>query len=121
MWTYHQSSGELFKPDGERAGVGYAGFGEGKNNPALQGVHDIGPLPRGKYWIGPAYEHPKLGRVTMDLRPEPGTNTLGRTDFRIHGDSVKTPGAASHGCIVQGHDVRVAVNASNDKMLEVVA
>lgn len=121
MWTYKQSSGEFFDAHGERIGVGYAGFGEGKNNPALQQVHDIGPLPRGQYHIGPAYLHPHLGPVTMNLTPQAGTPVFGRASFRIHGDAVHAPGTASHGCIVQGRDVRVQVDQSLDKDLDVIA
>lgn len=121
MWTYHQSTGELFTADGERIGVGYAGHGEGKNNPALQQVHDVGPLPRGKWLIGPAYTHPHLGPLTMNLTPMDGTQTFDRTDFRLHGESAKTPGGSSLGCMVQPHVVREAVDQSRDKELEVVA
>lgn len=119
MWTYKQTTGELFDAHGERIGIGYAGFGEGKNNPALQQVHDIGPLPRGRYFIGPAYLHPHLGPLTMNLTPQAGTSTFGRDAFRMHGDNASHD--ASHGCIVQNHDVRVRVRDSADKDLEVIA
>ena len=67
MFTYRQSTGELFDPTGERIGIGYAGHGEGTNDPAMESIANIGPLPRGRYFIGPAYDHPKLGPVTMNL------------------------------------------------------
>lgn len=119
MLTYKQSTGELFDATGERIGIGYAGHGEGTNDPAMESIANIGPLPRGRYFIGPAYDHPKLGPVTMNLTPQGGTDTLGRAAFRIHGDNATHD--ASHGCIVQNHDVRLRVSESPDHDLEVIA
>ena len=120
MWTHSQSTGVTTNPDEGVTGHGYAGNGDGKNNPAMQNVEGIGPLPRGRYTIGPAYDHPHLGPVTMNLTPDPANEMYGRSEFRIHGDSKAAPGTASKGCIVQNHSVRDAINASDDKDLEVV-
>ena len=46
MLTYSQTTGEMRTALGELLGTGYAGHGEGVNNPALQSVPDTGPLPR---------------------------------------------------------------------------
>jgi hypothetical protein len=121
MWTYIQKSGELFE-DGRLLGSGYSGFGEGKNNPALQNVQDVGPIPCGDWEIvGPPFNHEALGPYVLILQPKRGTETFGRSEFRMHGDSIAHPGEASHGCIIQGHFVRVKVWLSGDRDLQVIA
>lgn len=117
MWTYSQKTGEL-KKDAQSFGFGYAGTGKGRNNPAMQNVSRTGPLPRGRYVIGKAYNHARLGPVCMNLEPLPANEMLGRLAFRIHGDS--KDGDASLGCIVQSRAVREAINNSTDKLLEVI-
>jgi hypothetical protein len=121
VWTYKQSTGELFAADGTRVGIGYAGHGEGVNDPAMESIANIGPIPRGRWHIGVAYSHEHLGPFTMNLTPDPETETYGRTEFRIHGDAITAPGTASHGCIVQDHAVRTLVSQSGDRELEVIA
>jgi hypothetical protein len=59
MWTYKQSNGELLgqhdlNGSGHYVNFGWAGQREGKNNPAMQNVHNIGPLPVGTYTISEA-------------------------------------------------------------------
>jgi hypothetical protein len=49
------------------------------------------------------------GPMTMNLDPQAGTNTFGRTAFRIHGDNPAQNFSASEGCIVAGSDARAAV------------
>jgi hypothetical protein len=121
MWIFEQRTGRLYADGGTLVGTGYAGAvdGDGKNNPDMQAVHDIGPIPCGDYTIGPAHTHPKLGFVTMNLTPDPTNEMFGRADFRIHGDTPEHD--ASEGCIVQGRSVRDRVNTSADKRLRVVA
>lgn len=118
MWTYKQKTGELYAPDGELIGIGYAGNGGGKNNPAMQGVSLIGPLPRGLYTIGPAYKHIRLGPITMNLEPDRDNQMFDRSLFRIHGDNTKHD--ASEGCIVQSNSVRLAISLSRDRQLQVI-
>lgn len=123
MWTYQQSTGKLWH-DGKLIGVGYSGFGEGKNNPAMQAIHDVGPIPRGLWTIGRLENLEKPGPhgpCTMRLEPLPGTQTHGRTAFLIHGDSITQTGAASHGCIIQPLVVRCHIGCSADRALQVVA
>jgi Protein of unknown function (DUF2778) len=112
MWTYDQRSGALSK-EGEFVVDGYSGFGEGKDNPDQEQIHDIGPIPKGVYEIGPQHDTDTHGPHVMSLTPEPGTNTFGRDGFLIHGDSVEHPGAASHGCIILPRNVR-------DRQIEVL-
>jgi hypothetical protein len=87
----------------------------------MQAVENIGPIPEGLFIIGPAYTHPILGPLTMNLVPQVGTNMFGRFAFRIHGDSKEHPGNASDGCIVQEEPNRVAVSTSPDRLLKVVS
>ena len=56
----------------------------------------------------------------MRLAPNPGTQTYGRTDLEIHGDSRSHPGKASHGCIILPRDALDQLNASPDNTLRVV-
>ena len=120
MWTYHQTSGELLH-DGVHVAQGYSGNGAGKNNPAMQEQHDIGPIPQGRYHIGPRHDTPTHGPCVMTLVAEPGTNAFGRCGFLIHGDSIQAPGTASHGCIILSRTIRERIGASGDSRLEVLA
>ena len=121
MWTFVIPTGYLYDPSGKQLEpAGYAGNGAGKNNPSAVDQHDVGPLPPGLYGIGPAYDSPKTGLLSMNLTPDPSNNMYGRSGFRLHGDSIEHPGNASDGCIVQSHDNRVLVNQSTDKLLQVV-
>jgi hypothetical protein len=119
MWTWDQLSGTLGK-DGRRVATGYSGFGEGKNNPELERVHDVGPIPKGIFSIGPPRDTTTHGPHVLPLTPQPGTNTFGRDGFLIHGDSVKDPGTASHGCIILPRTVRDQISAGSDHQLQVV-
>jgi hypothetical protein len=119
-FTYRQHDGELTH-DGAFVGNGYSGHGEGRNNPAMQGVPRVGPIPVGRYRIGQAYPHPRLGPCVMNLDPLPGTDTLGRSLFRIHGDNARHD--ASEGCIILGPAIRRQVSETRDcgeDILEVV-
>lgn len=117
-WQYQQSTGEL-SWDGEFEGTGYSGAGIGRNNPAEQGTPDVGPIPQGQYRIGSAYDDiGKLGPCVMALDPSPGTNTFGRSLFRIHGDNVNHD--ASHGCIILGPAIRRKIASGADRDLVVI-
>jgi hypothetical protein len=118
MWQYRQSNGDLSR-DGRSVGSGYSGNGVGRENPAMEGVRNVGPIPRGIYRIGAQFDHPTKGPVTMGLTPV-GHTALGRTAFLIHGDSREHPGEASEGCIVLGRTLRQAVADSGDTQIEVV-
>ena len=123
MWTYKQSSG-LLTLNEESVAFCYSGFGEGKNNPALQQVHDLGPIPRGHWSIGEpecVTDVGPHGPFVLPLRPREGTETYGRSGFLIHGDSIQHSGQASHGCIIVDRHTREAIAASHDQDLEVVA
>jgi hypothetical protein len=118
MWTYAIASGALAH-DGEALGRGYSGRGEGRDSIEKVKVRTVGPIPPGRYRIGPAYRHSRLGPVTMNLDPLPGTNLFGRSLFRIHGDNAAHD--ASHGCIILSRALRDAIAASGDRVLDVTA
>lgn len=115
-WQYDQSSGEL-SYNGNIIATGYAGKGAAKNDPAKENIPFQGPIPKGKYTIGPVYAHKTLGPVVMNLDPV-GHNALGRTLFRIHGDN--STSTASEGCIIMPRFAREKISTSTDKMLIVV-
>jgi hypothetical protein len=119
MWIYNQSNG-TFSKNGHFVGHGYSGFGVGKNNPALQNLVGVGPIPEGSYEIGPPHDTTTHGPHVMALSPEEGTDTFGRGGFLIQGDSIEHPGTASHGCIVLADDLRVQVSSSSDTQLRVI-
>ena len=121
MFTFSQSSG-MFNQDGALVGVGYAGFGYGKRNPAAQATRGIGPLPVGMYTIGSAETHPRLGPLTMRLTPDATNEMFGRDMFFIHGENPEHPGESSDGCIVLDRDARTEVMiavAKGENRLEV--
>lgn len=124
MWTYRQKTGELVDATGRVAGVGYSGHGLGRNNPDDQGMHSVGPIPRGDWLIAEdPPPRPKIGAhgpYVMHLVPKSGTDTLGRGGFLIHGDSISLPGTASLGCIVMARPVRELIWESGDRDLRVV-
>lgn len=118
-WIYHQRNGALYR-DGAYVGHGYSGIDQGKDNPDMQSMPDIGPIPRGTYAIGAPFHHVHAGSYAMRLTPSGATGTYGRAGFMIHGDSIAHPGHASNGCIVLNLDVRKRIWESGDRTLEVV-
>ena len=124
-WTFEQSSGALRDPNGVLVSVGYAGGECGArpdavNNPVLQDVVNVGPLPCGAYLIEAPIEHSRLGPFALPLLPEATNEMFGRSDFYMHGDT-PAPGQASDGCIIMPRAVREQVWASNDHALSVLA
>jgi len=118
-WTYSQTTGKLTE-DNVFQGIGYSGTGEGRNNPAMQDVPDVGPIPQGQYIIGVAYDNRGgLGPCVMHLDPYPSTNTFGRSLFRIHGNDIDND--ASHGCVILGPAIRQLISDSHDRTLLVTA
>jgi hypothetical protein len=121
LFTYSQLTGVMTQ-DGEVIGEGYSGNAAGKNNPAMQNVPNVGPLPQGLWEIGiPEDRNGTLGPVAMPLAPEDGTETFGRSEFWIHGDSAAHPGLASHGCIIMPRSVRQLIADSGETVLQVTA
>ncbi|WP_394201059.1 tlde1 domain-containing protein [Marinagarivorans algicola] len=119
MFIYSQATGRLWCDKGELVAVGYSGFGVGKNNPECQHIVDVGPIPRGLYGMGSAYNSSNVGPLSLPLNPI-DHNAFGRTAFVIHGDSTTRPGAASKGCIILARDVRKLIAGSGDNFLKVI-
>jgi hypothetical protein len=92
------------------------------NNPALQARSGVGPLPCGKYTIGPLEaSHGHLGVNVCALIPYPDNEMFGRSEFYLHGRKSLDDMDASEGCIVLDHEPRMRVVNSPDKTLLVVA
>ena len=118
-WVYRQSTGELTY-NGQHVATGYSGAGIGKNDPDMQDVKNVGPVPQGQYSVGPQHYSPNVGPGAMNLTPLPGTDTYGRTLFRVHGDDILHPGQGSAGCIVLPPNIRSQLAHSPDHTLTVV-
>lgn len=116
MWRYEQSTGRLWL----LAGTGYSGRDEAKNQPDLQDVKSRGPIPRGKWRITERFDSSRRGPACLRLEPDRETDTHGRSAFLVHGDSIKSPGTASEGCIILPRAVRLRIWDSGDHDLEVV-
>lgn len=129
-WTYVQATGRVISPEGEVFAQGYSGHEHGCNNPAMQCVRDTGPIPCGRYVMGPLEDGGHMGPNVMRLIPDEGTREsiqkLGRDpdSFYIHGGlagEAADGGTASHGCIVLGLWPRTKMGASAVRELAVVS
>ncbi len=120
MWRFEQATGWLVDPSGMQLAQGYAGSLAGKNNPTLQHLHDVGPLPCGEYTIEAPVDTVTHGPYVLRLEPHADNNMFGRAGFLIHGDSVIHPGTASMGCIIMPRFARERVWESGDRKLAVV-
>lgn len=138
MWNYSQTLGRLTSEDGLFQSQGYSGAKpEGYNNPEMQNVKNVGPIPQGRYSWGNHFEcvetlsaeqqcpdcdgigFHKHGPHVIRLIPDPGNEMFGRSGFLCHGDSTTKPGSASEGCIIQPLATRVQMMDSNDHVVEV--
>jgi hypothetical protein len=97
---------------------GYAGAGDGKNDPLKQGVRNVGPLPVGLYVIGLPVEGTKMGPLAIPLEPHHKNEMFGRSEFYIHGDNATH--TASTGCIIMDRPTRQKIMDSDDDVLVVV-
>lgn len=118
-WTYHQRTGELWR-NGRKVATGYSGHGDGLNNPDMQHVRAVGPLPRGKWHIDGVYNSAKVGPFALVLEPMEGTETFGRSAFRVHGDNSKGDKSASNGCLIFPRAIRDQMWQFKDHTIEVV-
>lgn len=121
MLIYEQKAAILTFPDGTKFS-GYAGRDAGKNNPDMQNVKGIGPLPIGKYYGTELHEDdPVVGKYAIVLTPDPSNQMFGRNSFFLHGDSIDHPGEASHGCIVMPKAARLKFWEGDDHTILVTA
>jgi len=125
-WTFEQVSGKLYGPEGDLIAIGYAGGNcgenpEGVNNPDLQQMSQVGPLPCGKYKRGEVIEGSHLGPFAIRLIPDPENKMFGRSGFFMHGDNSKGDRSASEGCIIMSRQVRNQFHDSIDDEITVGA
>lgn len=120
MWTYKQSTGQLFDGDGYLVATGYAGKGSCKNSPTAQSVKDFGPLPQGFYTIEAPVNHPVVGKFALPLIPDESNEMYGRMGFFMHGENPAHPGCSSDGCPVLPLAAREQV-AQGSPRLQVIA
>jgi hypothetical protein len=117
--TYEQATGlftlETVLP---QRFVGYAGHGRGRNNPDLDCVTNLGPLPRGRYRVSLPFHHPTKGPFCFRLTPDEANVMHGRSGFLIHGDNAR--GDASEGCIILGRPAREQIARHSVRDLYVV-
>jgi RHS repeat-associated protein len=130
-WVIHQGTGQIQHVDANGnvtdTGTGYAGHGDGLNNPAMQGVPNIGPLPQGSYTIEPQRDNVTGSGTSlpgsMRLDPNPGTDMHGRAGFLIHGPHENDRQDSSNGCPVANRGIRNQIGqgvAGGDNQLRVV-
>ncbi|MDO6545557.1 tlde1 domain-containing protein [Photobacterium sanguinicancri] len=117
-WQYAQATGELYF-NGEFVATGYSGKAEYKNKPKMQHMKNLGPIPRGEYKIHEPRRSPRTGPYVLPLSPV-GHGAWNRTDFQIHGDSIKNPGTASSGCIILPRNIREKIWGSGERKLIVI-
>jgi RHS repeat-associated protein len=139
-WQYKQSTGDMSLAvktksssgkSGEDiikdVGQGYAGHGQGLNNPQSQSVSEsadktnAGPIPQGTYTIGPAFNNVgSTGLESMRLQPDAGNEMFGRSDFLIHGPHGGDQQDSSEGCPVLPKATRDTISGSGVTSLEVI-
>jgi hypothetical protein len=124
-WKFVIKTGEMFDPSGKKVWTGYAGGNcghnpEGRNNPLMVSVHNIGPLPPGLYTLGEVVLQSHLGPYAIPLIPDPQNVMFGRKDFYCHGDTTPS-GNASEGCIIMPRFVREVMYEGHVRTIQVVA
>ena len=120
MWIYEQTTGSLTR-NGVLVGVGYSGRGPGLNNPELQAVPFVGPIPCGFYTIGSAFTSPVTGPLSMRLTPDSSNQMFDRDNFLTHGDTEAHNHGASEGCLIFNFGIRQQIAMTSlDRRLQVV-
>lgn len=98
--SYVQRTGALRYPPHRQVPGAYSGNGIGLNNPAMEAVPNVGPIPAG-WWHIDRWDavHGTKGKIVAVLRPV-GHNADNRTNFLVHGDNDAADHTASDGCII---------------------
>jgi len=118
MFIYHQKTGNLFH-NATIIETGYSGTKKGRNNPEMEAVPNVGPIPKGDYKIANfPINSKKLGPYSIPLYQKVMPTTHTRSGFWIHGNNSKND--ASTGCIILSRAARNHIIASGDKDLSVV-
>lgn len=117
-YLYVQSTGTLYRPNGSHLADCYSGNGAGLNNPDMQTVKNVGPIPVGLYALGKV--DTEKGPNTIHLNPDPFNDMHGRAGFLVHGDNKAANHTASEGCIIAPPSARSEMVASGGA-LKVIA
>ena len=90
---------------------GYSGQPGYQNDPSTSHLSNRGTIPAGDYSISGSSQtlNGRGHSNVIRLSPLDGTETYGRNNFRIHGDSIRNPGTASHGCIISNPQMRQSI------------
>jgi len=129
MHYYAQRQGTWMHPSGLRLTGLYSGHGDGVNNPALQPVQGVGPIPQGMWKINAPIKSQHTGPFALPLIPFASTETFGRgiaEPFEMHGDWVGHEGQrlASCGCVIsalEGRESVWSIAGAGDNLVTVVA
>jgi RHS repeat-associated protein len=127
---YRQKTGETSVKIGSLTilplGTGYAGHGQGLDNPAYEHVagDNAGPPPKGTWSIGPMEDYTKSnGKVlenAMVITPTKDVDMTGRGPaFLIHNGNMVIQNS-SLGCIILPDEDRAPIGTSGITVLEVV-
>ncbi len=124
--TFNQSTGQIDFHDTDQdfvLGIGRAWNGLGKNNPSMQSVRGVGPLPCGWYTIREPFNHPTCGPFVPRLTPDPGTEMFGWDGFLIHGAALDPAkqGQESKGCIVAARVIRKRIHTLGARRLRLIS
>jgi hypothetical protein len=120
-WKYKQSTGRLYRPNGQLFSQGYSGKGEHENRPESQNIANQGPIPRGTWHMVDIFDSNVTTSRAIKLSPSINTNTFGRSNFQIHGGALSGAHTASTGCIIVDNPAkRQEIYNSDDHVLEVV-
>jgi hypothetical protein len=102
-YVYSQSTGQLRLGD-LLLGTGFSGSGNGRNNPKLERMFKIGPIPAGDYTIGNKFTEAD-GAVRFELKPMVNsTNRWPREVFWMAADTTP-PGGNPASYITLSRDV----------------
>ena len=91
---------------------------QGMNNPDMCHLHNIGPLPLGKWKFGTWGTYGDLGQHACPLTQVEG-ETYGRSAIFCHGPGGADPVNSSKGCLCMPHDARIALEAYDPEFLYV--
>lgn len=120
MHIFNSRTG-LFRFSDGTCAIAYSGHGDGINNPSLEAIRGVGPIPVGLWDIMNPHDSSVTGPYSLPLVPVEH-DAHGRTLFRIHGDNRKGDKSASHGCIIMSPlCLRRKIYQSGVHRLEVVA
>jgi len=116
-WIYKVNEKKFYLNGAFQLSAQYAGAVGYKNNVEFECIKDKGPHPRGTYRIEYPTDVGSTGPYSLPLTPLTATKICNRNSFRIHGDSIREPGAASSGSIIAVREIRRKIWDSGDREL----